>query len=64
MNFHKKGEIHELFVLSLSLVWFAGATPDINAYNDLGIWAVVWGCAKRMGLVYSVVDFCTGEPEH
>ena len=22
------GEIHELFVLVLSLVWFAGATPD------------------------------------
>ena len=22
------GEIHELFVLALSLVWFAGATPD------------------------------------
>ena len=29
------GEIHELFVLALSLVWFAGATPD-------------WGdCTKR-----------------
>ena len=25
---HKIGEIHELFVLALSLVWFAGATPD------------------------------------
>ena len=23
------GEIHELFVLALSLVWFAGATPEI-----------------------------------
>ena len=22
------GELHELFVLALSLVWFAGATPD------------------------------------
>ena len=22
------GEIHELFVLELSLVWFAGATPE------------------------------------
>ena len=22
------GEIHELLVLALSLVWFAGATPD------------------------------------
>ena len=25
----KMGEIHELFVLALSLVWFAGATPEI-----------------------------------
>ena len=24
------GEIHELFVLALSLVWFAGSTPDCN----------------------------------
>ena len=24
------GEIHELFVLTLSLVWFAGATPDFK----------------------------------
>ena len=24
------GEIHELFVLAVSLVWFAGATPDLN----------------------------------
>ena len=27
-NSQKKGEIHELLVLALSLVWFAGATPD------------------------------------
>ena len=27
-NSHKKGEIHEFLVLALSLVWFAGATPD------------------------------------
>ena len=27
-KFTKMGEIHELFVLALSLVWFAGATPD------------------------------------
>ena len=27
----KMGEIHELFVLALSLVWFAGATPQRNA---------------------------------
>ena len=24
------GEIHELFVLALSLVWFAGATPELS----------------------------------
>ena len=29
-EFTKKGEIHELFVLDLFLVWFAGATPDYN----------------------------------
>ena len=27
-EFTKMGEIHELFVLALSLVWFAGATPE------------------------------------
>ena len=27
---HKKGEVHELFVSALSLVWFAGATPEKN----------------------------------
>ena len=27
-EFTKMGEIHELFVLALRLVWFAGATPD------------------------------------
>ena len=26
-NSQKMGESHELFVLALSLVWFAGATP-------------------------------------
>ena len=29
-EFTKMGEIHELFVLALSSVWFAGATPDEN----------------------------------
>ena len=24
------GDIHELFVLALSLVWFAGATPELS----------------------------------
>ena len=27
-EFTKMGEIHELFVFALSLVWFAGATPE------------------------------------
>ena len=27
-NSQKMGEIHELFVLALFLVWFAGATPE------------------------------------
>ena len=27
-NSQKMGEIHELFVLALSLVWFAGVTPE------------------------------------
>ena len=30
------GEIHELFVLALSLVWFAGATPDQRNSNFEG----------------------------
>ena len=29
------GEIHEVFVLALSLVWFAGATPDSRAENTM-----------------------------
>ena len=29
-SMHKNSEIHELFVLALSLVWFAGGTPDPN----------------------------------
>ena len=28
-EFTKMGESHELFVLALSLVWFAGAAPDV-----------------------------------
>ena len=38
-EFTKKGEIHELFVLALSLVWFAGATPeDIASCFTLTAW--------------------------
>ena len=33
----KMGEIHELFVLALSLVWFAGATPDSGCRRLRGV---------------------------
>ena len=26
------GEIHELFLLALSFLWFAGATPDVRGF--------------------------------
>ena len=32
-EFTKMGKIHELFVLALALVWFAGATPDPSIYG-------------------------------
>ena len=35
-EFTKMGEIHEVFVLALSLVWFAGATPDMSVQDWLG----------------------------
>ena len=28
------GEIHELFFVALSLVWFAGATPDPKMVSE------------------------------
>ena len=31
---NKMGEIRELFVLALSLLWFAGATPDFRGDFD------------------------------
>ena len=33
-EFTKMGEFHELFVLALSLVWFAGVTPDVSLQNE------------------------------
>ena len=30
-EFTKKGEIHELFVFALTLVWFAWAAPEYNS---------------------------------
>ena len=44
------GEIYELFVLALSLVWFAGATPDCMVHSAQQMkHAVIWGGAKRVG---------------
>ena len=44
-EFTKMGEIHELFVLALSLVWFAGATPDANG----GILSAGVACVLTLG---------------
>ena len=58
----KMGEIHELFVLPLSLVWFAGATPIFDVYcqsrlSKLGpkeaktlLRLLVWGGGAGSGL--------------
>ena len=35
-EFTKMGEIHELFVLALSLVWFVGATPECKLCWTMG----------------------------
>ena len=50
------GEIHELFVLALSLVWFAGATPDLQTLIPGNLFRiryhfgpdrnVVWTCKR------------------
>ena len=55
-EFTKMGEIHELFVLALSLVWFAGGTPDfqmsLSEKSDLGT-PLIYGPASiqsRLGL--------------
>ena len=37
-EFTKMGKIHELFVLALSLVWFAGATPDSKGISPILVW--------------------------
>ena len=36
-EFTKTGEIHELFALALSLVWFARATPDLWLFGFFGV---------------------------
>ena len=46
------GEIHELFVLALSLVWFAGATPDTRIGNlNPGIVMIVANSSKLKMIV-------------
>ena len=43
------GEIHELFLLTLSLVWFAGATPDFclgDTRHSLHFRRFFWGGAR------------------
>ena len=52
------GEIHELFVLALSLVWFAGATPEFFpvlspslAADNHGAWVGIINCLAARNLV-------------
>ena len=33
-EFTKKGKIRELLVLAVSLVWFAGATPEVWVFGE------------------------------
>ena len=40
-EFTKMGEIHELFVVALSLVWFAGATPECLPFSSLVSFSLV-----------------------
>ena len=53
-NSQKWGEIHELFVLPLSLVWFAGATPDTHKLSKQWLSRAVSeycsACVSRVGL--------------
>ena len=37
-GFTEMGELHEVFVLALSLVWSAGATPDKRGSLNVGAW--------------------------
>ena len=41
------GKIHELFVLALSLVWFAGATPELPE--------VFTHSAYKMGVFHEII---------
>ena len=58
---HKKGEIHELFVLALSLVWFAGATPDFGEFGkgELIVWELKL-CLCTLTSIFAYSLFCSG----
>ena len=45
----KMGEIHELFVFALFLVWFAGATPDPTDPKPLKMLNLSWICWTSSG---------------
>ena len=49
-EFTKMGEIHELFVLALSLVWFAGATPDTDSESTANVLFFV--CRGPLGIFF------------
>ena len=64
-EFTKMGEVHELFDLPLSLVWFAGATPDsistqlakrqdfascCSPYSDWEAPGLYWKAAKEVAI--------------
>ena len=74
----KMGEIHELFVLALSLVWFAGVTPDLTFYQFychkfVVIWeapmfvkfhtSLQWLCTMQAADVYEQAVSARIEPE-
>ena len=46
-EFTKMGESHELFVLALSLVWLAGATPDHSAFTTRNVLCTEGSVVKR-----------------
>ena len=63
-EFTKMGEIHELFVLALSLAWFAGATPESNQFllrSDRGKLASNFCscCDVGNGLTLSLIGWMT-----
>ena len=53
------GEIHELFVLALSLVWFAGATPE--NFKILKHFVNLWALRERFCDNYRAISPIEGE---